>query len=188
MVGLPSLPLPLPTDMNMDLGLGLGLGGGPGRPPRMMPTSARAGGGYAASRLAALGETPTNRAHDELDKGLEQVQSLCEHGAHQFLRDGDCGDEVGRIQRRLREVKALADREMARVAREEPEALRAPPPQSPPPRQQQRSYRPHGMRRDLLGLAGTAKPDDLEVDVRFFSLSLLSSFFLFWRLFGLSCC
>ncbi|KAI0482481.1 hypothetical protein GGR56DRAFT_620097, partial [Xylariaceae sp. FL0804] len=27
---------------------------------------------------------------EELDKGLEYVQSMCEHAAHQFLRDGDC--------------------------------------------------------------------------------------------------
>lgn len=61
--------------------------------------------------------------YDDLDKGLEYVQSMCEHAAHQFLRDGDCGEEVANIQRRLGETKDLADIEMDRVKREEPEAL-----------------------------------------------------------------
>ncbi|KAK4099364.1 hypothetical protein N658DRAFT_517438 [Parathielavia hyrcaniae] len=61
--------------------------------------------------------------YDQLDRNLEYVQSMCEHAAHQFLRDGDCAEEVANIQRRLAETKELADREMARVRREEPAAL-----------------------------------------------------------------
>jgi hypothetical protein len=53
--------------------------------------------------------------YDELDRGLEYVQSMCEHAAHQFLRDGDCAEEVANIKRRLAETKELADKEMARV-------------------------------------------------------------------------
>jgi hypothetical protein len=134
------------------------IGGGPGRPPRMMPPGARIGGGYAATRLAALGEN-TNKVYDELDKGLEYVQSMCERGAHQFLRDGECTEEIEGIQGRLGEVKGLADREMDRVLKEEPESLNAPPEPRPT-----RSYRPHTMRKDLLG-PPTAKGDELEVDV-----------------------
>ncbi|KAJ9133029.1 hypothetical protein NKR19_g9191 [Coniochaeta hoffmannii] len=40
-----------------------------------------------------------------------------------LLRGGDCGEEVGNIQRRLRETKDLADRELDRVQCEEPQAL-----------------------------------------------------------------
>ncbi|KAL6861130.1 hypothetical protein J3F83DRAFT_747513 [Trichoderma novae-zelandiae] len=60
---------------------------------------------------------------DELDKALEFVQSTCEHGAHQFLRDARCNDEVSKIQQRIGEVLDMAKKEMERVEREEPETL-----------------------------------------------------------------
>lgn len=59
--------------------------------------------------------------YDNLDKGLEFVQSTCEHGAHQFLRDADCNDEVKKIKDRLREVLDMAHKEIERVQLEEPE-------------------------------------------------------------------
>lgn len=49
---------------------------------------------------------------DELDKSLELVQSMCEHAAHQFLRDGDCSDEIVNIKERLMTTKATADKEL----------------------------------------------------------------------------
>ncbi|CAM1511201.1 Fc.00g087140.m01.CDS01 [Cosmosporella sp. VM-42] len=60
-------------------------------------------------------------AYDNLDKALEFVQSMCEHGAHQFLRDGDCNDEITKVQKRLAEVLEMAAKETERVQREEPE-------------------------------------------------------------------
>ncbi|QLI64050.1 uncharacterized protein G6M90_00g006980 [Metarhizium brunneum] len=59
--------------------------------------------------------------YDSLDKSLEFVQSTCEHGAHQFLRDADCHDEIGKIQSRLVEVLIAAKQEIDRVQREDPE-------------------------------------------------------------------
>lgn len=59
--------------------------------------------------------------YDRLDKSLEIVQSMCEHGAHQFLRDGDCNDEITKVQKQLTEVLEVATKEMERVQREEPE-------------------------------------------------------------------
>jgi hypothetical protein len=56
-----------------------------------------------------------------LDKGLEFVQSTCEHGAHQFLRDADCYDEISKIQSRLVEVLTAAKQEIERIEREDPE-------------------------------------------------------------------
>ncbi|KAJ9130650.1 hypothetical protein NKR23_g12100 [Pleurostoma richardsiae] len=53
--------------------------------------------------------------YDELDKGLDGVQSMCEHAAHQFLRDGDCTEEVDNIKQQLTETKGLADKEMQRI-------------------------------------------------------------------------
>ncbi|MCJ1236802.1 hypothetical protein MMC14_004784 [Varicellaria rhodocarpa] len=40
-------------------------------------------------------------AFDKIDKDLEAAQSLCELGAHQFLRDGDCSDEVEGVKERF---------------------------------------------------------------------------------------
>ncbi|KAK7409536.1 hypothetical protein QQX98_008256 [Neonectria punicea] len=59
--------------------------------------------------------------YDRLDKSLEIVQSMCEHGAHQFLRDGDCNDEISKVQKQLAEVLESATKEIERVQREEPE-------------------------------------------------------------------
>lgn len=98
--------------------------------------------------------------YDQLDKGLEYVQSMCEHAAHQFLRDGDCAEEVGNIQRRLGDTQELADKEMARVQKEEPEAL-----ESPPDSAKRRSFRPQYMRREPAGpSSGKDTNMDLEVD------------------------
>ena len=62
---------------------------------------------------------------DELDKGLEWCQSQCEHAAHQFLRDGECSQEIENIKRKLAEVKETAEKEVERLRREEAEV---PPP------------------------------------------------------------
>ncbi|KAI0541071.1 hypothetical protein GGR58DRAFT_54656 [Xylaria digitata] len=52
---------------------------------------------------------------DELDKGLEFVQGMCERAAHQFLRDGDCNEEIEKIKSRLAKVKELAVSEKERT-------------------------------------------------------------------------
>lgn len=54
-------------------------------------------------------------AFDELDKALEVVQSICEHAAHQFLREGDCAEDISKIQDKLTETKAHADGEMQKM-------------------------------------------------------------------------
>jgi hypothetical protein len=53
--------------------------------------------------------------YDELDSGLEWCQSMCEHAAHQFLRDGDCGIEIEGIKRRLGDVKTAAELEVTKM-------------------------------------------------------------------------
>jgi hypothetical protein len=40
---------------------------------------------------------------------------MCERAAHQFLRDGDCAEEIVKIKERLTATKALADEEMQRI-------------------------------------------------------------------------
>lgn len=131
------------------------------RTPNMLVTAAGRPIYPRAAARAGARNAPEKQpdVYDELDKGLEYVQSMCEHAAHQFLRDGDCGEEVANIQRRLGETKELADKEMDRVKREEPETL------SSADETKGRSFRPQSMRREHMespsGKDGTSK---LEVD------------------------
>ncbi|GAB1316700.1 hypothetical protein MFIFM68171_06910 [Madurella fahalii] len=137
---------------------------GRGPPAMMMRSSraiymrARARGSYLSGGLGPDGKPQEGDIYDDLDKGLEYVQSMCEHAAHQFLRDGDCGEEVANIQRRLRETKELADKEMERVRKEQPEALNTPVEEQI----RGRSYRPQSMRKDTAS-AKDAK-QELEAD------------------------
>ncbi|KAJ9136504.1 hypothetical protein NKR23_g9814 [Pleurostoma richardsiae] len=123
---------------------------------RMRPVS-RAPGGLAQGRPlyaragmvgrggAGMVDQPPD-VYDELDKGLEYVQSMCEHAAHQFLRDGDCTEEVDNIKQRLTETKDLADKEMERILKD-PAAAKAAAEES----NKTRSFRPQSMRREATG-------------------------------------
>ncbi|KAI1814316.1 hypothetical protein GGS20DRAFT_416383 [Poronia punctata] len=97
--------------------------GGFGRSPafmatRSMRTSALNGG------LGLFNEKAD--VWDELDKGLEYVQGICEHAAHQFLRDGDCNEEIDKIKTRLAEVKRSAINEQERAeAKKEAEEIKS---------------------------------------------------------------
>ncbi|ENH73776.1 hypothetical protein FOC1_g10011094 [Fusarium oxysporum f. sp. cubense race 1] len=99
-------------------------------------------GPMSISRPGA-GDQPPD-VYDKLDKGLEFVQSMCEHGAHQFLRDGDCNDEISKVQKRLTEVLEMAKTEMERVEREEPELAKETGEMG-----KVRTRRPISMRRDM---------------------------------------
>lgn len=90
--------------------------------------------------------------YDQLDKGLEFVQSMCEHAAHQFLRDGDCAEEIEKIQKRLQQVRDGAEKEMERSLREDP------PVETEPEPPKTRSYRPMSMRRDFGALNPNKSP------------------------------
>ncbi|KAJ9644624.1 hypothetical protein H2199_003587 [Coniosporium tulheliwenetii] len=52
---------------------------------------------------------------DVADKALEKAQALCEKGAHQFLRDGDCSDEIDGAKECFEEVLAVAEREVEKL-------------------------------------------------------------------------
>ncbi|KAK3900589.1 hypothetical protein C8A05DRAFT_17118 [Staphylotrichum tortipilum] len=124
---------------------------------------ARAGGRgpNPASMMGAGANPAAPDVYDDLDKGLEYVQSMCEHAAHQFLRDGECSEEVANIKRRLGETKELADKEMQRVQREDPQALLKA--GGDDDGMHGRSYRPQSMRRDAMPKA-ELKAGPLEVD------------------------
>ena len=68
-------------------------------------------------RGGAAGATPD--VFDDLDKRLEWCQSQCEHAAHQFLRDGDCGPEIENIKGKLAEVITRAEAEIKQLKYEE---------------------------------------------------------------------
>ncbi|SCV61179.1 uncharacterized protein FFFS_15748 [Fusarium fujikuroi] len=87
--------------------------------PSLRYMSSRRFGPMSISLRGTNDQTPD--VYDKLDKGLEFVQSMCHHGAYQFLRDGDCNDEISKVQRRLTEVLEMAKTEMERVEREESE-------------------------------------------------------------------
>ncbi|EXM14968.1 hypothetical protein FOTG_16670 [Fusarium oxysporum f. sp. vasinfectum 25433] len=97
------------------------------------------------------GDQPPD-VYDKLDKGLEFVQSVCEHGAHQFLRDGDCNDEISKVHKRLTEILEMAKTEMERVEREEPELAKETGEMG-----KVRTRRPISMRRNILG-QGSSPP------------------------------
>lgn len=109
--------------------------------PSLRYMSSRRLGPMSISRPGARNQPDV---YDNLDKGLEFVQSMCEHGAHQFLRDGDCNDEISKAQKRLAEVLAMAAKEMDRVQREEPELAK-----ETGELGKIRTRRPISMRRDL---------------------------------------
>lgn len=91
---------------------------------------------------------------DQLDKGLEFVQSMCEHAAHQFLRDGDCADEIVKIKEKLTETKGSADQELQRrLDNDEDGRLRKMLADGPA---RTRTYRPQSMRRDAASIGGGA--------------------------------
>jgi len=58
-------------------------------------------------------------AFDLADKDLEAAQSLCEVGAHQFLRDGDCSLEIDGTKEKLERVLELAKEEKQKLEEEE---------------------------------------------------------------------
>lgn len=87
---------------------------------------------------------------DELDKGLEFVQSMCEQAAHQFLRDGDCSDEIVKIQERLTTTRASADKELERMLENDADgSMKNSMTEGGSTRN--RTYRPHILRRDMAG-------------------------------------
>lgn len=113
---------------------------GPGSPEIGARPMGLANAAYSGSSLGLFKQD--GDVYDELDKGLEFVQGMCERAAHQFLRDGECGEEIEKVKTRLSHTKEMADKEMARILKEHPNGL------APPEPPKIRSYRPMSMRRD----------------------------------------
>ncbi|KAI4138275.1 MAG: hypothetical protein L6R39_006875 [Caloplaca ligustica] len=69
-----------------------------------------------APRTSTPSESPSFQKADE---DLEAAQNLCEVAAHQFLRDGDCDDEIAGTRKRFQDCLATAKAEVARLQAEE---------------------------------------------------------------------
>jgi hypothetical protein len=104
---------------------------------------------------------------DELDSGLEWCQSMCEHAAHQFLRDGNCNTEIAGIKKRLWEVKEVAEREAAKAAAEEKEKSKEEPmaknTNGTKAVEESRGQRPIHMRKPFTAIK-SLESDQIEVD------------------------
>ncbi|KAH8681330.1 hypothetical protein BX600DRAFT_543922 [Xylariales sp. PMI_506] len=139
----------------------------------MGPTSRIPGTGYVHMRGAetGLGMIPNSLSrgfgsgepegsdfYDELDRGLEFVQGMCERAAHQFLRDGECTEEIEKIKLRLEQTQEAAQQEMERLQKEDPEGL------GDSSAMKARSYRPLSMRRDPGASAPSKKKAPPNID------------------------
>jgi hypothetical protein len=67
--------------------------------------------------LSAVSMPDGSKALDKVDGLLEQSQTLCEHAAHQVLRDGDCAQEVSQAKELLLQARTCAEREMPSLER-----------------------------------------------------------------------
>jgi len=56
--------------------------------------------------------TSPNDTFGVIDNALEKAQSLCERGAHQFLREGDCESEISGAKDSFEEAKRLSEQEL----------------------------------------------------------------------------
>lgn len=55
---------------------------------------------------------------DQADGDLEAAQNLCEVAAHQFLRDGDCGEELEGTRKRFEDCLKVAQEEVEKLKTE----------------------------------------------------------------------
>lgn len=62
---------------------------------------------------------------EEVGRALDTAQNLCERGAHQFLRDGDCGEEVSGAKKAFEDVLRISGIELERLKQEEEGAAKA---------------------------------------------------------------
>lgn len=57
-------------------------------------------------------------AREEADNSLDKAQGFCERGAHQFLRDGDCGEEVNGAKAAFQDIIRISKEEVERLKKD----------------------------------------------------------------------
>jgi len=65
----------------------------------------------------AGGPADSGDKFDVPDKALEKAQSLCERGAHQFLRDGDCRMELNGVRQHFAEVLKVTEQHVEKQSK-----------------------------------------------------------------------
>lgn len=82
--------------------------------------------GYAALnpklmiKRAPKASTPSESpSFQKADEDLEAAQNLCEVAAHQFLRDGDCGEEIAGTRKRFEDCLETARAEVQKLQAED---------------------------------------------------------------------
>lgn len=70
-------------------------------------------------------------AFEEADKDLEAAQSLCEVAAHQFLRDGDCTEEIQGTRLKFESCLRMAQQEVELLRREQQKPEESEEPKTP---------------------------------------------------------
>ena len=60
----------------------------------------------------------SNEVFDQADKFLEAAQSLCEVGAHQFLRDGNCAEEIVTTKEKFEYCLRIAEEQVSKLRME----------------------------------------------------------------------
>ncbi|KAK8191750.1 hypothetical protein IWZ00DRAFT_544886 [Phyllosticta capitalensis] len=131
----------------------------------------RAGlGGYRTTRSMRPGNANGEGgpdAFDQADKALENAQSLCERGAHQSLREGDCRVELESARKSFQETMELCEREIEKqVDKAAKAAEKARQREAEQPRQSIISHSSIDTDSKLLPtpISGTMKIDSIEVD------------------------
>lgn len=85
--------------------------------PKMSPAAKKADPDLAADNATS--------AFDSVDHDLEKAQATCESAAHQFLRDGDCNEELQVTRKSFQNCLDIAHKEVEKLqedkARETPE-------------------------------------------------------------------
>lgn len=64
-------------------------------------------------------KSDSTRALDEIESALSDSQILCEHAAHQLLRDGDCDDDLEATKKCFQNVLRICKDELEKSAQEE---------------------------------------------------------------------
>jgi len=57
-------------------------------------------------------------AREQTDRALDKAQGFCERGAHQFLRDGDCSDEISGAKAAFKDVLMISQAEIERMEKQ----------------------------------------------------------------------
>jgi len=66
-----------------------------------------------------VSRTGSTDVYTMVDGALETAQSLCERGAHQFLREGDCETEITGAKNSFEEAQQLSNQELATLRAEQ---------------------------------------------------------------------